>query len=112
MSNHRSVIRRRAAAIAAAASIAALLLAGCTSTSPAKDLSLTVQVQAEQLTAFKYAAGLLEKKHPGLKVHLQTITGEQKNTTNAQVLASSNAPDVGIVPGFALGGSGGSEHVR
>ena len=98
MSNHRSVIRRRAAAIAAAASIAALLLAGCTSTSPAKDLSLTVQVQAEQLTAFKYAAGLLEKKHPGLKVHLQTITGEQKNTTNAQVLASSNAPDVGIVP--------------
>ena len=98
MSNHRSVIRRRIATVAAAASTAALLLAGCAPASSADDLSLTVQVQAEQLVAFQYAADLLEKKHPGLEVKLQTITGEQKNSTNAQVLASSNAPDIGIVP--------------
>lgn len=99
---HRPISRRQVAGLAVATS-AAVLLASCSSSDPsgsdtAKDLNLTVQVQIEQMPAFQYAAGLLEKKHPGLKVKLQTITGDQKNTTNAQVLSSSNTPDVGIVP--------------
>lgn len=99
--NHSSLTRRRALVAVALASAAALVLAGCTASKSATDTSLTVQVQSVQLPAFQYAANLLEKKHPGLKVKLQTIAGEQKSTTNTQILASSNAPDIGIVPNSA-----------
>jgi raffinose/stachyose/melibiose transport system substrate-binding protein len=90
--------RRRSAVLAAVLSLS-LLAAACSSgDSGGGSSTLTVQVQAEQLKAFKYAADIFEKKNPGVKVKLQTITGEQKNSTNAQVLASGDAPDIGIVP--------------
>ena len=95
--NHSSLTRRRILFIAALASAASLVLAGCTSSKSTTDTNLTVQAQAAQLPAFQYAAKLLEKKHPGLKVKLQTVTEQQETTTNTQILASSNAPDVGIV---------------
>ncbi len=90
--------RRRSAALAAVLSLS-LLAAACSSgDSGGGSSTLTVQVQAEQLKSFQYAADIFEKKNPGVKVKLQTITGEQKNSTNAQVLASGDAPDIGIVP--------------
>jgi len=39
-----------------------------------------------------------ESQHPGVKVELQTITDEQKTTTNTQVLTGNNPPDIGLVP--------------
>jgi raffinose/stachyose/melibiose transport system substrate-binding protein len=94
---HSSLTQRRILIVAALASAATLVLVGCTPSKSTTDTSLTVQVQAAQLPAFKYAANLLEKKHAGLKVKLQTVTEQQETSTNAQILASSNAPDVGIV---------------
>lgn len=91
-------LRRMSVALAAALSLS-VLAAGCSSgDSGGGSSTLTVQVQAEQLKSFQYAADIFEKKNPGVKVKLQTITGEQKNTTNAQVLVSGDAPDIGIVP--------------
>ncbi|MFM9458128.1 ABC transporter substrate-binding protein [Streptomyces europaeiscabiei] len=75
-----------------------LASAGCSGDPAAASNTLTIQVQAAQQPAFEYAAGLLKKKHPDVKVELQTITEQQKSTTNSQILASSGAPDVGLVP--------------
>ena len=91
----------KSVAVAAVLSLS-VLAAGCGSDdaegSGDGSSTLTVQVQSEQLDAFQYAADIFEDENPDVKVELQTITGEQKNSTNAQVMASSDAPDIGLVP--------------
>jgi raffinose/stachyose/melibiose transport system substrate-binding protein len=91
----------KSVAVAAVLSLS-VLAAGCGSDdaegSGDGSSTLTVQVQSEQLDAFQYAADIFEDENPEVKVELQTITGEQKNSTNAQVMASSDAPDIGLVP--------------
>ena len=91
----------RSVAVAAVLSLS-VLAAGCGSDdaegSGDGSSTLTVQVQSEQLDAFQYAADIFEDENPEVKVELQTITGEQKNSTNAQVMASGDAPDIGLVP--------------
>ena len=91
----------RSVAVAAVLSLS-VLAAGCGSDdaggSGDGSSTLTVQVQAEQLDAFQYAADIFEDENPEVKVELQTITGEQKQSTNAQVMASGDAPDIGLVP--------------
>ena len=91
----------RSVAVAAVLSLS-VLAAGCGSDdaegSGDGSSTLTVQVQSEQLDAFQYAADIFEDENPEVKVELQTITGEQKSSTNAQVMASADAPDIGLVP--------------
>jgi len=60
--------------------------------------TLTVQAQSLQIPTFQAVAAAFEAEHSGVKVDIQTLTDDQKNTTNAQVLASADPPDVGIVP--------------
>ncbi len=65
---------------------------------PSENSTLTVQSQALQIPTFQAVAAAFEAQHSGVKVNIQTLTDEQKNTTNAQVLASADPPDVAIVP--------------
>jgi len=97
---HRSRTVRRLIAVGSAAAVASLSLAACSAGSGSGDSpkTLTVQVQAAQIPAFKNVAKEFEKENKGVTVKLQTLTDEQKITTNGQILASNNAPDVGIVP--------------
>ena len=60
--------------------------------------TLTVQAQTLQIPTFQAVADAFEAQHAGVTVEVQTLTDDQKNTTNAQILASDNPPDVGIVP--------------
>jgi raffinose/stachyose/melibiose transport system substrate-binding protein len=64
----------------------------------AQPVKLVVQVQSAQLKAFQYAADLFQKAHPGVTVELQTVTEEQKSSTNAQIMVSNDSPDIGLVP--------------
>ncbi|GAA2934709.1 hypothetical protein GCM10010458_17860 [Microbacterium luteolum] len=95
-------VRRRALSITAFVGVSALALAGCASGAAAGggdgDKTLTVQVQSVQQPAFEYAAKIFEKENPGVTVEFQTVTEQQKSTTNTQIMASSNAPDIGLVP--------------
>lgn len=98
--SHLPHLRGRRAAATASALVLVIALAGCTGTSgsEAEDSTLTIQVQAVQQPAFEYAADLLKEAHPDVTVEFQTVTEQQKSTTNAQILASSGAPDIGLVP--------------
>ncbi len=89
---------RRLVATGVAAAIAGLSLAACSSGSGGSDHTLTVQVQAAQVPAFKNVVAKFEAQNKGVTVKLQTLTDEQKITTNGQIMAGNNAPDVGIVP--------------
>lgn len=91
--------RRRILAVGAIASIAGLTLAGCSAGGAAEEGgTLTIQVQSVQQPAFEYAATIFNKAHPDVKVEFQTVTEDQKATTNAQIMASNDAPDIGLVP--------------
>ena len=93
--------RTRVLSISAFIGITALALAGCTPGTPDGDgagKTLTVQVQSVQQPAFEYAAEIFKKENPGVTVEFQTVTEQQKATTNSQIMASSNAPDIGLVP--------------
>jgi raffinose/stachyose/melibiose transport system substrate-binding protein len=91
--------RTRVLSISAFAGVSALAVAltGCTS-GDGDDNTLTVQVQSVQQPAFEYAAEIFEKENPGITVEFQTVTEQQKSSTNSQIMASSNAPDIGLVP--------------
>lgn len=91
--------RRRILAVGAIATTAALALVGCSAGGDSKGTgTLTIQVQSVQQPAFEYAATIFNKAHPDVKVVFQTITEDQKSTTNAQIMASNDAPDIGLVP--------------
>ena len=101
--------RRRLRLQLASISIASLSLAlaacggsgggsGSGSGSESANSTLTVQAQTLQIPTFQAVADAFEAQHAGVTVDVQTLTDDQKNTTNAQILASDNPPDVGIVP--------------
>lgn len=86
-------------AVGAVLGVSALVLSGCASGAGSDDAdTLTVQVQSVQQPAFEYAAKIFEKDNPGVTVKFQTVTEQQKGTTNSQIMASANAPDIGLVP--------------
>lgn len=91
--------RGRYLTIGAVAATLCVTLAGCGTSDDSSDPNtLVVQVQSAQLEAFQYAADKFEEQHDGVTVELQTVTEQQKSTTNAQILASEDAPDIGLVP--------------
>ena len=91
--------RQRMLAAGALASIASLTLAGFSGAGGDEgSKTLTIQVQSVQQPAFEYAASVFNETHPDVKVEFQTITEDQKSSTNAQIMASNDAPDVGLVP--------------
>ena len=92
-------LRARMATVMSLAITAGLALAGCSASPQSSNQTLTVQVQSGQMgMVFKEIAATFEKQNKGVKVKLQTITDQQKITTNGQILASSSTPDIGIVP--------------
>jgi ABC-type glycerol-3-phosphate transport system substrate-binding protein len=80
----------------------AVLAAGCgdSGATEAGKVTITVQQQAgeQNVAMMQSAAKLFEAANPGIKVKIQVITVETKNTTNANVLTGANPPDVGVVP--------------
>ena len=97
----RAHASRTALSAGAALVAAGLTLGGCggsDSDSAGGSATLVVQVQANEIPAFKVVAQEFEKQHAGVKIDLQTLTDEQKITTNGQILASNKAPAVAIVP--------------
>ena len=80
---HRGA-RSRVLSLSAFVGISALALAGCSSgaaSGDGADKTLTVQVQSVQQPAFEYAAKIFEKENPGVTVKFQTVTEQQKTTT-------------------------------
>lgn len=90
----------RAAVAVAAISTFALLLTGCTASSAPKSgpVTITVQDVVDQKAEMKVIVPAFEKANPNIKVKIQTISNDQKATTNAQVITGSNPPDVAFVP--------------
>lgn len=95
--------------------ISALILTGCaaetdtvdTTTSaaaPVTDEPVTLTVQYEvpedgpDARAWRAVADAFTDLYPNVTVELQGITNEAKGGPNLQVLASSQAPDIGLVP--------------
>jgi raffinose/stachyose/melibiose transport system substrate-binding protein len=89
---------RRLAAIGALAALTGVSLSACSASSGSQSKTLTVQVQAAQVPAFKNVVKTFEKENKGVTVKLQTLSDQQKISTNGQILAGNDAPDVGIVP--------------
>lgn len=93
---------RLAAPVAVTAAVAVLATAcgGGSSSTGSSSKTITVQEQAgdNNVATIKSAAKLFEAANPGVKVKIQIITSEAKNSSNAMVLSGSNAPDVGFVP--------------
>lgn len=91
---------RRRAALAAATALLVVGAAGCGGDEGGSGDGSTVTVQAQslQIPVFQDVAKRFQADHPGVTVKIVNLTDEQKNTTNAQILASSDAPDVAIVP--------------
>lgn len=99
--------------------ITAMVLSGCaaatdnSSDSSSSDGSDTAEVTDEPVTvsvqyevpedgpdarAWRAVADAFEEMYPNVTVELQGITNEAKGGPNLQVLTSSEAPDVGLIP--------------
>lgn len=91
---------RRAIALGAVALVAAGALAGCSGGSAAEGDadSIRVQVETSKLPGLQAVVDLFEEANPGTTVNLETITSDQKATTNALTLAAAGAPDLGVAP--------------
>lgn len=61
------------------------------------DNTIRVQVEASKLAGFEAVAEMFEED-TGNNVIYETITSDQKATTNGQILASQDAPDLGLAP--------------
>lgn len=59
---------------------------------------VTLTVQAQSPAAVEAVGKEFSRAYPNVTVKVVQITDAQKTTTNAQLLASDDAPDVGIVP--------------
>jgi raffinose/stachyose/melibiose transport system substrate-binding protein len=92
--------RRTLLAAAAIASATALILSGCSSggKSTTTSKSITVQVQTGQEAEIAAFIKVFEQQHPGDTVKTVSVSQTAKTGSNLQVLTSSNAPDVAIVP--------------
>ena len=64
----------------------------------AEPQTLVVQSSSYFAATMEAVGALLEEQNPGLTVEYQQITGEQEMTTNLQLLASDEAPDIGGAP--------------
>lgn len=93
----RKPARWLVAGVASATAVAALV--GCSS-SPDPDAAsvVRVQVEASKLAGFEAVAEGFREEHPELTVQYETITSDQKSTTNGLTLASGDAPDLGLAP--------------
>lgn len=100
ISQSRQASRGRAAIAVVAISTFALLLTGCSVSSNAKSEAVTITVQdvVDQKAVMDVIVPAFEKANPGITVKIQTISNDQKATTNAQVITGSNPPDVAFVP--------------
>ena len=67
-------------------------------TASAEPQTLVVQSSSYFAATMEAVGALLEEQNPGLTVEYQQITGEQEMTTNLQLLASDEAPDIGGAP--------------
>lgn len=78
----------------------ALALTGCSGGSGGSDSSkvLTVQVQTGQEAEINSFIKVFKSQHPGITVKTVTVGQTAKNGSNVQVITSSNAPDVALVP--------------
>ncbi|HTJ71813.1 MAG TPA: extracellular solute-binding protein [Actinospica sp.] len=101
----RTLPRRRVSAVIAGAALTVGTLAGCGNSgnlagSSGGVTTITVQQQAgdANVATIQSAVKLFEAANPDIKVNIQIITVDTKNTTNANVLSSANPPDVGVVP--------------
>ncbi|MBX3193810.1 MAG: extracellular solute-binding protein [Microbacteriaceae bacterium] len=61
-------------------------------------MTLTVQAASIQAATFAVLKEAFEAANPGISVKIQTISDDQKQTTNLQVVTGSNPPDVAFVP--------------
>ncbi len=100
ISQSRPAFHGRTAVAVVAISTFALLLAGCSSSPSAKSgpVTITVQDVVDQKAEMAVIVPAFEKANPNIKVKIQTISNDQKATTNAQVITGSNPPDVAFVP--------------
>lgn len=62
------------------------------------EITITVQNQANQKQIFDVLVPAFEKENPDITVEIQSISDDQKATTNTQVITGSNPPDVAYVP--------------
>ena len=102
---NRKSARWLAVAVAAATASA---LAGCASSEGEGEAAggssgepsgvVRVQVEASKLAGFEAVAAGFEEANPKLTVEYETITSDQKATTNGLTLASADAPDLGLAP--------------
>lgn len=97
----RSQPKRRFLALATV-SLAALVgvsLAGCSSSSGGStSKTITVQVQSGSDAVIQSFIKVFQKQNPGTKVKTTAVSQTAKTGSNLQVLTSSSAPDVAIVP--------------
>jgi ABC-type glycerol-3-phosphate transport system substrate-binding protein len=63
------------------------------------DTTLTIQISAEWGPMMDVLVTKFEEEHEGVTVELETITPEQKSTTNSQVISSANPPDLAQASG-------------
>ncbi|WP_157802782.1 extracellular solute-binding protein [Compostimonas suwonensis] len=77
-----------------------LTVSGCASGGDAAGdaSSIRVQVETSKLPGLQAVVDLFEKANPDKKVNLETITSDQKATTNSLTLAAADAPDLGVAP--------------
>lgn len=77
----------------------AIGVSGCT-TAPASDEAETLVVQhsPEWIPMMEILVAQFEKDNPGVTVELQAVSNEQKTSTNSQLIASDNAPDIALAP--------------
>ena len=92
--------RRRGMLTAAALAAAGLVtsIAAVPAAASAEPQTLVVQSSSYFAATMEAVGTLLEEQNPGLTVEYQQITGEQEMTTNLQLLASDDAPDIGGAP--------------
>ena len=73
--------------------------AGTEAPAEQEPVTLTVQQSAEWGDMMEILVTRFEQEHPNVTVELQTITPEQKATTNSQIISSANPPDIAQASG-------------
>lgn len=60
--------------------------------------TIRLQLEASKLAGFEAVVEMFTAQNPGSEVVLETITSDQKATTNGLTLAGGDAPDLGLAP--------------
>ncbi len=92
---------RRATAVLAGVTAAGLALTGCTagSESDGDTVTIVVQQQANWDAMMSVLVPAFEEANPGIKVELSTIDNDTRSSTNTQIIAGNNPPDIALVSG-------------